>query len=104
MSLFGKLTDGLRSLFRKEQVSKELDEELDSFAEMATEEKMRDGMTRADAVRAVRLERGSLEVAKEVVYAAGWESAVEGIWRDIRFSVRSLRKSSVFSTVVVLTL
>jgi macrolide transport system ATP-binding/permease protein len=104
MSLFGKLTDGLRSLFRKEQVSKELDEELDSFAEMATEEKMRDGMTRADAVRAVRLERGSLEVAKEVVYAAGWESAVEGIWRDIRFGVRSLRKSSVFSTVVVLTL
>ena len=77
MSLFRKLTDGLRSLFRKEQVSKELDEELDSFAEMATEEKMRDGMTRADAVRAVRLERGSLEVAKEVVYAAGWESVVK---------------------------
>ncbi len=104
MSLFRKLADGLWSWFRKEQVSKELDEELDSFVEMATEEKMRDGMTRADAVRAVRLERGSLEVAKEVVYAAGWESVVEGIWRDIRFGVRSLRKSSGFSAVVVLTL
>ena len=104
MSLFRKLADGLWSWFRKEQVSKELDEELDSFVEMATEEKMRDGMTRADAVRAVRLERGNLEVAKEVVYAAGWESVVEGIWRDIRFGVRSLRKSSGFSAVVVLTL
>jgi hypothetical protein len=38
------------------------------------------------------------------VYAAGWESVVEGIWRDIRFGVRSLRKSSGFSAVVVLTL
>jgi predicted permease len=104
MSLFRKLADGLWSLFRKEQVSKELHEELASFVEMATEEKMRDGMTRADAVRAVRLERGSLEVAKEVVYAAGWESVIEGIWRDLRFGVRSLRKSSGFSAVVVLTL
>jgi predicted permease len=104
MSWLRKLAGGLWSLFRKEQASKELDEELDSFAELATEEKMRDGMTRADAVRAVRLERGSLEVAKEVIYAAGWESVVEGIWRDIRLGVRSLRKSSGFSAVVVLTL
>ncbi len=104
MSLLRKLADGLRSLFRKEQVSRELDEELDSFVEMATEEKMGDGMTRADAARAVRLERGSREVAKEHVYAAAWESVVERIWRDIRFGVRSLRKASGFSAVVVLTL
>ena len=67
MALLRNLADGLRSLFRKEQVSKELDEELDSFVEMAAEEKMHDGMTRADALRAVRLERGSLEVTKEIV-------------------------------------
>ena len=104
MSWLRKLADGLWSLFRKEQVSKELDEELGNFVEMATEEKMGEGMTRADAVRAVRLERGNLEAAKEVVYAAGWESVVEGIWRDIRFGARSLHKSSGFSAVVVLTL
>ena len=83
MPLWRHLAGGLRSLFRKEELSKELDEELDSFVDMAAEEKMKDGMTRADAVRAVRLERGSLEVAKEVVYAAGWESVVEGIWRPL---------------------
>jgi predicted permease len=104
MSLLSKLSGGLRSLFRKQEVSKELDEELESFVEMATEEKMREGMTRAEAVRAVRLERGSLEVAKLNVYAAGWESVVEEIGRDIRLGVRSLRKSSGFSAIVVLTL
>jgi hypothetical protein len=104
MSLLRKLAGGLRSLFWKQHASKELDEEFDSFVEMATEDKMRDGMTRAEAVRAVRLERGSREVAKEVVYSAGWESAVDGIWRDICFGVRSLRKSPGFSVVTVLTL
>jgi putative ABC transport system permease protein len=38
------------------------------------------------------------------VYSAGWESAVDGIWRDICFGVRSLRKSPGFSIVTVLTL
>jgi hypothetical protein len=61
MSLLRSLSDGLRSLIRKERVSQELDEELNGFLEMAAEEKMKQGMSRKDAFRAVRLERGSLE-------------------------------------------
>jgi hypothetical protein len=41
---------------------------------MAAEEKMKQGMSRKDALRAVRLERGSLEVTKEVVRSGSWES------------------------------
>jgi hypothetical protein len=54
MSLLQSLSDGLRSLFRKEQINKELDEELNGFLEMAAEEKMKRGMSRKDALRAVR--------------------------------------------------
>ena len=43
MSLLRNFARGLRSLFRKEQVSQELDEELNSFLEMAAEEKMKQG-------------------------------------------------------------
>jgi hypothetical protein len=49
---------------------------------------MRQGMSRKDALREVRLEHGSLEIAKEVVSAATWESILVTCWQDLRnFSV-----------------
>jgi hypothetical protein len=50
MSLLRSLSDGLRSLFRKQRVEEDLDEELNGFLEMAAEEKMKQGLRHKDAV------------------------------------------------------
>src|SRR5262245_9186198 len=62
---------------------------------MAADEKMKQSISPADALRAVRLERGRLEIAREQVWAASWESIVEAFWQDLCLSVWMLRGSRI---------
>ncbi|HTU34195.1 MAG TPA: ABC transporter permease [Candidatus Acidoferrum sp.] len=95
---------GFRSLFQKQRADRELDEELRGFMEMAAEERMKQGRSEKDALRVVRLERGGLEAAKELVHSAGWESLLETCWQDLCYGLRQLRRNPGFTAVAVLTL
>src|SRR5690242_16487772 len=92
MPLLRNIASGLRSLFQKKRAERELDEELRGFMDMAAEESVKHGWSEKDALRAVRLERGGVEAAKELVRTARWESFLETVWRDLCYGLRVLRK------------
>jgi len=104
VSLLRAARAGLRRLFRQDVVDHELDDELRHYLELATQEKMRGGMSRDAAERAARLEIGGIEQTKERVRAGGWEAGVDTLWHDLTYALRGLRRNPAFTAITIATL
>ncbi len=104
MGLWANFIAGLRGLVHKEEAEKELDDELRDYLEKAASERMKQGMTREEAMRRARLEMGGVEPVKECVRAASWETHLETLWSDLRFGARLLRFNKVFAGAAILSL
>ena len=99
-----KFLGGIRALLHRRQVEDDLEAELRTYLDEAIEAKRQSGLSRAESSRAARAEFGSLEAVKDRVREVGWESIVESIGRDVRYALRTLRRSPGFSTAAVSTL
>jgi putative ABC transport system permease protein len=98
------IRSGLRGLFRKDAVERDLDDEVMQYFELSVHEYMHSGLSREAAERRARIELGGLEATKERVRSSGWEASVEALLRDLRFAARGLCRNPAFTAVVVLTL
>ena len=79
----------------------ELSEELRAFVEHDADSKIRSGMTPEEARRAALIELGGAEQVKERVREVAAGARWEGIFRDIRYAMRSLGRSPGFSSSVI---
>jgi macrolide transport system ATP-binding/permease protein len=104
MSPLRNLWAGIRALFQKKQVEREMDEELRGYLDAAVQDKMRSGMSQEKALRTARVEMGSVDAVKEEIRSAGWESTLETLWQDIRYGLRQLRRNPGFAAVVTMTI
>ncbi len=104
MSILRNLMSGLQTLFHKKEVEQEMDEELRGYLDAAVKAKMRSGMSQEQALRAARVEMGSMDAVKEEIRSVGWEAAVETFWQDVRYSLRQLKRNPGFTAVAVITL
>lgn len=104
MAWVRRMLAGFNALLRKHRVEQELDDELRACLDMSIEAKLHAGMTRAHAIRAARVEMGSLEAVKDYTRDVGFESLVETTWQDVRYAVRKLRRTPGFAAVTILTL
>jgi hypothetical protein len=104
MNVFRHLTAGLKELVRRDQTESELSEELNAYLQNAADAKVQAGAAPEEALRSARLELGGLETVKHEVRAVGWEFALEVFVQDVRYGVRMLRKSTLFTAVAVTTI
>jgi hypothetical protein len=99
-----KVARRLRSLLRKNHLEQELDEELRFHLECQIDANVARGMSLAEARRAALRSFGGLEQVKEECRDVRGVGFLDDLGRDVRHSLRLLKKSPGFSMVAVLTL
>ena len=104
MPLLARLRSLVRNTLHKRCVERELNEELSSYFELLTAEKMKEGMNPEEAKRSAFIELGGVEQMKEGVRDVRMGAKLESIWKDLLYAVRILAKKPVFTAVAVLSL
>ena len=94
----------LRNLFQKNQLDRDLHDELSSHLQLHIDDNLRSGTTPAEARREALLKLGGLQQTIESVRDRRGFPFLESLLRDLRHAARLLRNKPAFTAVVVLTL
>ena len=90
--------------FLNSTMQDEFQDEVEEHLQMLTERFAAQGMSAQDAARAARLKFGNTTLLKEDRRELQSLTAVEALWLDFRYAMRTLYKSRAFAAVSIATL
>jgi hypothetical protein len=94
----------LKAFFAQRRADTAFDEEMSTHLEMLAEKYEGEGMTAREAARAARRQFGNTTLLKQRQRESRTTMFFANVWRDVRYGVRQLAKTPVFTIVCVLTL
>jgi len=94
----------LRAIFRRRNAERDLADELRFALDHAVAKHMAAGMSRREATRRANIAFGGIEQTKESYRDAQGVALVDATLQDVRYGVRTIRRSPIFSATAIATI
>ena len=104
MTVLRRLASIASWILRRDRIEQQLDDEIRSFVEMSTADRIREGISPTEARRLALAEIGGVESMKEIVRAGRHGALLDDLGRDVRYAFRLLARERTFAAVIVGTL